>query len=217
MNRPSRGYPPVQAIRRSVGTSAFPSGFFRKERSSRTNGSCHSEVPPRYGYDGFSLCVDHICHVRDDAEHHCPHRRVHEDHVFFRVYVFHSYALPFLSIVVLVGLPFLLKSSWLWLYKCSDDDERHECCCYHDGDECAVHRPVVPVFVFFHNEKLLSPFAIHPPGGRKEKAREDLVFLKMKALISSDRSSKRSGTAFAVLPFRLPILVRSSNVRLSNG
>lgn len=77
---------------------------------------------------------------------------------------------------MLVGLPFLLKSSWLWLYKCSDDDERHECCCYHDGDECAVHRPVVPVFVFFHNEKLLSSFAIHPPGGRKEKAREDLVF-----------------------------------------
>lgn len=38
-------------MKRSVGTSAFPSGFFRKERSSRTNGSCHSEVPPRYGYD----------------------------------------------------------------------------------------------------------------------------------------------------------------------
>lgn len=68
------------------------------------------------------------------------------------------------------------------------------------------------------SKRPLFYFLFRPPGGRNKQGKEKVSPRGARPSgPKTDGSSKRSGMAFAIPFLRLPIIMRSSNVRLSNG
>ena len=179
MNRPSRGYSPCPGHKKV-------SGHFRVSLWLFLERSVHHEptvaaVPRCRLVTAMTspLCVDRICHVRDDAEHHCPHRGVHEHNVFFGIYVLHRLCSFLVSLFNLPGIPLPQNQkeplARLWLSgicECRYHKHRQERRRHCDDHEHAVDWLVTQMYIFVHKQK--TPFFIfssgRPEGGiNKEK------------------------------------------------